>query len=250
VSLHPLANRFGSVAEAYELGRPEYPPSIIAELMTALHLRPGDPVLDLAAGTGKLSRALLAGGLDLTAVEPQEPLRELLASTIGAERVRDGLAEAIPLADDSLAAVTVADAIHWFTLGTALREIARVLRSGGSLAVLTTIADWGDASWAHEVGMLLAGLRPEHPHFDGPPWQEGVRASGLFDEPRELSLTWQREVTPEMIVAHVASISWIAALEEPERSQTLARVATLVEQGDTPDQLPLHVHIGVAQLSA
>jgi SAM-dependent methyltransferase len=216
--------------------------------MAEVHLQAGDPVLDLAAGTGKLSRALCAGGLDVVAVEPQAPLREMLAASIGPERVRDGLAEAIPLAEDSLAAVTVADAIHWFKQDAALAEIARVLRTGGSLAVLTTIPDWAEASWAHEVGTLLAGLRPAHPHFDGPPWQEGVRASGRFGEPREVSMTWQREVTPEVIVAYVASMSWIAALDEPRRSETLGRVATLVEQGQTPAQLPFHVRVGLAEL--
>jgi len=250
VSLHPLADRFGSVAEAYELGRPEYPPTVVIALMAEMHLQAGDPVLDLAAGTGKLSRALLAAGLDVVAVEPQAPLREMLAASIGRERVRDGLAEAIPLAEDSLAAVTVADAIHWFRQDAALAEIARVLRAGGSLAVLTTIPDWGEASWAHELGTLLAGLRPAHPHFDGPPWQEGVRASGRFGEPREVSMTWQREVTPQVIVAHVASMSWIAALDEPRRSEMLGRVATLVEQGQTPAQLPFHVRVGLAELCA
>src|SRR5690242_672781 len=99
-------------------------------------------VLDLAAGTGKLSRALLAGGLDLIAVEPLAPLRDLLAEKIGAERVREGVAEAIPLDSESVDAVTVADAFHWFDHPRALGEIERVLRAGGGLAVLAMVPDW------------------------------------------------------------------------------------------------------------
>jgi SAM-dependent methyltransferase len=248
VSLHPLAGRFGTVAEAYERGRPEYPPAVAGALAAELGLSPGAAVLDLAAGTGKLSRALLAGGLDVVAVEPQAPLREVLAATIGAERVHDGLAEAIPLGDGSVSAVTVADAIHWFQQDAALGEIARVLRAGGGLAVLTTIPDWGEASWAHDVGTLLAELRPAHPHFDGTPWQESVRRSGRFGEPREVRMTWMRDVSPQVVIAHIASMSWVAALEQHERAQALERFATLVEAGTTPAKLPFHVILGLCTL--
>ena len=248
MALHPLADRFASVADEYELGRPEYPAAVAGALQAELGLGPQATVLDLAAGTGKLTRALLAAGLDVVAVEPQQALRERLAASVGAERVRDGLAEAIPLPDGSVAAVTVADAIHWFDHAAALAEIARVLENGGSLAVLTTVPDWSGASWSEEVGALLVELRPVHPHFEGPPWQQAVRESGLFEEPRELRVTWSRDASPERMVAHVGSISWIAALEEPERAATLARVATLIENGTTPGQLPIHVVIGLAAL--
>jgi ubiquinone/menaquinone biosynthesis C-methylase UbiE len=220
----------------------------VGALTAELGLRPGATVLDLAAGTGKLSRALLAAGLDVVAVEPQQALRERLAASVGAERVRDGLAEAIPLPDDSVAAVTVADAIHWFDHARALAEIARVLTDGGGLAVLTTLPDWSGTSWGEEVGGLLAELRPAHPHFEGPPWQQLLRDSGRFEEPRELRITWWREASPERMVAHVGSMSWIAALEEPERAATLSRVAALIEDGTTPELLPAHVMVGLAAL--
>ena len=109
------------MAEEYELGRPEYPPAVAGALTAELGLRPGAAVLDLAAGTGKLSRALLAAGLGVVVRRaPAAPLRERLAASVGAERVLDGLAEAIPLPDGAVAAVTVADAIHWFDHARAL----------------------------------------------------------------------------------------------------------------------------------
>ena len=80
MTLHPLADRFASVADEYELGRPEYPPGVVGALAAELGLKAGATVLDLAAGTGKLSRALLAAGLDVVAVEPQQALRERLAA--------------------------------------------------------------------------------------------------------------------------------------------------------------------------
>ena len=249
MALHPLAARFAEVADAYERGRPEYPPAVAGALAAELRIPPGGRVLDLAAGTGKLTRALLGIGLDVVAVEPQEPLRELLAARIGAERVRDGVAEAIPLPDASVAAVTVADGFHWFDHAAALAEIARVLQPGGGLAVLSTVPDWSGTSWADEVGTLLMGLRPEHPHFDGPPWQDAVRAQGGWTELREVRVTASQPASPEQVVDHVGSMSWVAALPEEQRAETLARVREVVSAGETPPEMPVLVVIGLTALA-
>ncbi len=248
MSLHPLAEQFASVADSYERGRPDYPAGTIGALMAELRLRPGSPVLDLAAGTGKLTRALVAGGLDVLAVEPQDALRARLIANVGLERVREGLAEDIPLPDDAVDAVTVADAFHWFDHAKALAEIGRVLRRGGGLAVISTVPDWSGASWSHEVGSLLTELRPRHPNFDGPPWQESVRASGRWTEPREIQVLSPRPADPEQIVDHVASVSWMAALPERERADALARVRALVQAGETPGELPVHFVLGLTEL--
>jgi SAM-dependent methyltransferase len=249
MALHPLAEQFASVADAYERGRPEYAPAVIGALAAELGLGPGDPVLDLAAGTGKLTRALLAFGLDVVAVEPQGSLRDKLAERVGSERVREGVAEAIPLPDGSVAAVTAADAFHWFDRDRALTEIRRVLRPGGALAVISTVPDWSGASWSHELGSLVAGTRPHHPHFDGPPWQDAVRAAGAWGEPREVRVTTNLPADPERIVDHLASMSWIAGMPDGERAETVGRIRELVLSGETPQQLPLHVVIGLATLA-
>ncbi len=245
MSLHPLAANFAAVADAYERGRPETPAAVVDTLIAELGLSGGARVLDLAAGTGKLTRPLLASGLDVIAVEPQGELRESLIATIGAERVRDGLAERIPLADDSVDAVTVADAFHWFDAPSALAEIHRVLRPAGGLAILSTSPDWSGASWAHELGTLIGGLRPAHPRVDGPSWQDAVRAAGCWDEPREIDMTVSQPADAERMSAYVASISWIAALPDRERAQTLDAVRALVQAGETPPELGLQVVVGL-----
>ena len=246
MALHPLAASFAEVAGTYERGRPEYAPAVVGAITAELGIPAGGPVLDLAAGTGKLTRALLGLGLDVTAVEPQSSLRELLVASIGSERVREGLAESIPLPDESVAAVTVADAFHWFDHTLALAEIRRVLRPGGGLAVLTTVPDWSGASWAHEVGTLMSGLRPEHPGFDGPPWQDAVRAADGWSEPREIRMTTFQPVVREQFVDYIASISWIAALPDERRAETLAQIAAIVSAGQAPAELPVHVILGLA----
>jgi SAM-dependent methyltransferase len=245
VTLHPLAESFASVAAAYERGRPEYAPAVVGALSAELGIGAGATVLDLAAGTGKLTRALLAGGLDVVAVEPQGPLREMLAARIGDERVREGLAEAIPLPEDSVDAVTVADAFHWFDHAAALAEIRRVLRPGGGLAVLTTIPDWRGASWAQELGATMERLRPVHPNFDGPSWKDAVRAEGGWSDPREVRVSTSHASDPEAIVQYLGTVSWVASLDEEQRGETLAQLSRLISDGETPPELALHVVIGL-----
>jgi ubiquinone/menaquinone biosynthesis C-methylase UbiE len=245
--LHPLATGFVEVAEAYDRGRPEYTPSVAETIAAELHLAPSARVLDLAAGTGKLTRALLGVGLDVVAVEPQAQLRELLAVRVGAERALEGLAEKIPLPDDSVAAVTVAEAFHWFDKVAALREIKRVLIDGGGLAVLRILPDWGGASWAHEVGTLIADLCPEHPQFASP-WQETVKQEGCWTEPREVRLTTMQPASVEGLLDYVTSISWIAALPDAQRAETMARIGDLIAAGETPGEIPFNVAIGLTTL--
>lgn len=249
MSLHPLAENFASVADRYERGRPEYAPAVVGALMAELGLGQGSLVLDLGAGTGKLTRALLLAGLEVMALEPQGALRDRLIASVGAERVRDGLAEAIPLADASVEAVTIADAFHWFDRQAALSEIARVLQPGGGLAVLSTAPDWNGASWAHELGSLVSSLRPEHPFFDGPTWQEAVRAAGRWKAVRDIRVTTTQSLDPARIVDHLASMSWMAALPDDRRADAIASMRKLIDEGETPAEMRVHVSLGLAELA-
>ncbi len=248
MSLHPLAAQFSTVADVYERGRPEYPPAVVGAIAGELDLSPGARVLDLAAGTGKLTRALLAAGLDVVAVEPQAPMREVLMQSVGGERTLEGLAEAIPLGDSTVEAVTVADAFHWFDRELALAEIRRVLAPGGGLAVISTGPDWRGASWAHAVGSLMRDARPEHPHFDGPAWGEVVRAAGGWSAPREIRVTSAQPADAERVLVYLQSLSWVAAIPESERADLLARVSELIGEGETPAEMPTHFQIGLASL--
>jgi SAM-dependent methyltransferase len=245
MALHPLSERFAEVADVYERGRPDYAPAVVGAVAAELGIGAGTPVLDLAAGTGKLTRALLAFGLDVIAVEPQAPLRELLAANVGDDRVREGFAEDIPLPDGSVAAVTVADAFHWFDHEKALKEIARVLRPGGGLAVLNTVPDWRGASWADEVGTMMEKLRPEHPGIDGPPWQDAVRAAAAWSELREVRVIVNQPANAAKFVDYIASVSWVAALPGDKRAETLARIAAATAAGETPSEIPVTTTVGL-----
>jgi ubiquinone/menaquinone biosynthesis C-methylase UbiE len=130
------ATGFARSAEAYERGRPGYPPEAILYLLG--RLPHGATVLDLAAGTGKLTRPLLAHGLRVVAVEPVAEMRAALPAE---SQALEGTAEAIPLEHESVDGVTVGQAFHWFDADAALAEIARVLRPGGYVIVA---ASWGE----------------------------------------------------------------------------------------------------------
>jgi ubiquinone/menaquinone biosynthesis C-methylase UbiE len=130
-----LGRTFGRVAEAYDRLRPEFAPEAIDHAVAELGLEPDATVLDLAAGTGKLTRPLRERFAHVIAVEPDDAMRAYLGGD-----VRAGSAEAIPLEDASVDAVFVGDAFVWFDAPRALAEIDRVLRSGGGLVLMWR--DW------------------------------------------------------------------------------------------------------------
>jgi ubiquinone/menaquinone biosynthesis C-methylase UbiE len=141
VTVNPLAARaFGGQADAYERGRPGWPEDAVATLLGRWGAR---QVLDLAAGTGKLTR-LLVPHAEVTAIEPVDGMRAVLEQQVPGAHVLAGTAEEIPLPDESVDAVFAAEAFHWFDLERAPAEIARVLRAGGHLAVLFNRPGWDD----------------------------------------------------------------------------------------------------------
>lgn len=249
MKIHPLATKFAAVADSYERGRPEYAPAAVGALAAELGIGPEALVLDLAAGTGKLTRALVAAGLDVVAVEPQAELRRVLAASVGEHRVVDGLAEEIPLDDGAVDAVTVADGFHWFDRPAALTEIRRVLRPGGGLAIVSTFPDWSGASWAEELGALMEETRPEHPLFDGPSWQEVVRSAGGWTEPREVRVTTSQPARADLMADYLGSISWVAGMPDVEREETRRRIDAIVTAGETPAEIPLNVVIGLTSVA-
>jgi SAM-dependent methyltransferase len=127
------ARSFGSVADLYEASRPEYADGAVDWVAERLPLR---EVLDLAAGTGKLTRQLVARGARVVAVEPDPEMRAVFARVLPGVPVRDGRGEAIPLADASVDVVAVGQAFHWFEAEAALAEMHRVTRPGGGFALL------------------------------------------------------------------------------------------------------------------
>lgn len=235
---------FSRTAKEYERGRPSYPPEAVEELLAALRLRPGARVLDLAAGTGKLTRLLTAAGLEVVAVEPLEAMRAELVAALPSVEALAGTAEAIPLAGAAVDAVLVAQAFHWFDPPRALAEIHRVLRPGGGLGLVWNSWD-ASAGWLARVSAPLDVVRRGTPQFRDGAWRRGVEASPLFGPLRERVVTHTQETDREAFVGRIASISAVGALPAADRTTLLARLAALVP-AEAPLLVPYRTHVYTA----
>lgn len=212
MSIHPWAAAgFGSAAEAYERGRPGYPPEAVAWLAERLDLGPGKTVIDLGAGTGKLSRLLAETGTRVIAVEPVDEMRAF----VEVEAIA-GTAEAIPLPDASADAVTAAQAFHWFRTEEALAEIDRVLRPGGALALVANRLDRRDPT-TDAFAAILDRYRG-HASLETEPASEAQR----FPHAQTLDA--------DALAARLASETSIATLPAERRAEALDAVRALAPQ--------------------
>ena len=228
-----LARSFERAAEAYERGRPGYAEAAL----DSVHLSPHAVVLDLAAGTGKLTRQLVERFAHVIAVEPLDGMRAVLERLVPQADAVKGTATEIPLADEAVDAVFVGEAFHWFATDEAVREIVRVLRPRGVLAILFNQLD-GD----FEPPLPKAFWDAYHAGAIEKPPEQTVRTGlwrapfpGPFQPFTEQSFPNPVELDREGILAQAASWSMIAALPEPDRARLLARLDELA-----PEQVYRH----------
>lgn len=228
--LHELVRGFGD-AGAYERGRPRLGPAPIAAMREILG---GPRVLDLGAGTGLVARALLGAGLDVVAVEPLPQMRAVLAPVIGAERVLDGRAEAIPLPGASVDGAVSSDAFHWFDGPRAARELHRVVRPGGAVVVCIVVEadDEPRPPWSDELEAVVAELRAEadHPHAAGPRRPSALDAHGGFTALEHRRIPFAHATDREGLLAYVASMSFVGILPAPRRAAVLRRVGAILDR--------------------
>jgi SAM-dependent methyltransferase len=224
MDVHPIAAAgFGSSADAYERGRPGYPAAAIRWIARQLRLQEGVTVVDLAAGTGKLGRAIAATGARVIAVEPVKAMRRAIG--LGLEAV-EGTAEAIPLPDGSVDLVTVGQAFHWFDGDAALAEIHRVLRPGGSLALFWNVRRLEDPIQA-AIEKLIQPHCENIPRHRTGAWREAFARTRLFGPLEKTSFPHEQLLDADGLALRVGSISAIAALREAERSQLLGTIRSL-----------------------
>jgi SAM-dependent methyltransferase len=233
--LHPAARGFGLAADLYERGRPDYPGPAIAWLVDRLGLRPGRTVVDLAAGTGKLTRLLLPSGADVIAVEPIAEMRALIRGA----RAIEGTAEAIPLPDASADAVTVGQAFHWFRDAEALAEIHRVLRRGGGLGLIWNTRDETDPVQA-AVSEIIEPLGRGTPRRHKRDWARVIGAHETAAFPHE------QVVDEDGLVERFLSISFVAAAPLEGRADVEARLRALGREHGAPIRLPYVTEVYVA----
>jgi SAM-dependent methyltransferase len=218
---------FGAAAAAYAEHRPDYAQ---AAVRWALDTAPGPRVLDLGAGTGKLTAALVALGAEVIAVEPDPAMLVELRRALPAVRALPGWAEAIPLPDASVDAVLAGHALHWFDMAVAGSEIARVLVPDGILAGLWNVID-NRVDWVAGLECVsgsaaigprdtLRGWRAETAHGH-------LRPSGLvaqFGPPERAEFPHGQRRTADSLVATIATRAGVLVMPEPEQDATLGRI--------------------------
>jgi len=234
-----LSSSFGAAATAYAAHRPDYAQDAVR---WALEPAPGSRVLDLGAGTGKLTATLAAAGADVTAVEPDPAMLTELRRALPDVRALPGSAEAIPLPDASVDAVLAGNAMHWFDMAVAGPEIARVLAPGGVLAGLWNVMD-DRVDWV--VGLERVGgsaaigprdtpasWRAETAGAHLPKWGEAAR----FGSPEQAEFPHGQRRTADSLVATLATRAGMLVMPAQEQVATLGRIrAFLASRPETAE---------------
>ena len=233
----PRSLAFGAVADIYDRVRPPYSSRLLDRAEHALQLGPGSRVLDLAAGTGRLTRELARRFATVFAVEPDDQMRALIEEGT----VLSGSAEAIPLDAASVDAVFVGEAFHWFDPSRAIREIARVLRPHGGLAVI--YAHW----WETEPPVPEAATEALRAVYEGsrPPWDAAFERSP-FEPLRREYFDEAMTVDAEKLLALYSTTSSLAHLDDSRRTALLDEVGSHL---GGPYRLPIKHELAWTRLS-
>jgi SAM-dependent methyltransferase len=237
--LPELALSFGNVAETYHRVRPPYSRPLLDRAQQALELDSSARILDLAAGTGRLTQELRRRFTDVVAVEPDERMRTVHGTALA------GSAEAIPLHAASVDAVFVGEAFHWFDPAAAIPEVVRVLRPRGGLVIVST--HW----WETEPPLPSAALEVLSEPYERsrpqrrPPWDDAF-AESPFEPLRYERAEGALTVGPDELLTLYSTTSSLAALPDDERAALFARVRPLLAR---PYRLPLRHELTWTRLS-
>ena len=227
-----LATSGFQAAAAYEEGRPGYAPEAVAAVVKHLGLSQHSTVLDLAAGTGQLARVLVPRVASVLAVEPSAPMRRVLAERVPPARVLAGAAESLPLEDESVDAVVVGEAFHWFDGDAAVREIARVLRPRGGVGLLWNVVTDITPAWPAELDDLLNRHRnekvPDEQRYSSGHWRRAFDGTDSFGPLTSGSAEHTQTFDRSASLAQIASWSYIGSLPEDVRLRVLEDAGSLL----------------------
>jgi SAM-dependent methyltransferase len=227
---------FDSAAAEYERHRPEYPEEALRWPVEQLGLGPRSRVLDVGAGTGKLTRGLVALGLEVVAVEPGAPMLHQLTLAVPEAEALEAPAESIPLPDESVDAAFAGQAYHWFDRERAVPELNRVLRTGGGLALL-----W---NWWDERDPLQRELGPVVGFGGHRPFaEEELPAAPWFREVARTVVDSAEDSSPEAVVAHLSTTSMFLTMDADERERRLAEVHAVASRYGARFKVPRQTYV-------
>lgn len=228
--IHDTAARgFHAGAEAYERGRPDYPDEAVDHLINALGLGPGRVVVDVGAGTGKLTRLLVKSGAEIIAVEPVEAMRDRCSMLVPTAKVVEGSAEHLPLPAHSVDAIVVAQAFHWFDGDCALHEFHRVLKPGGRLGLIWNVRDHS-APLMRELTRLMEPYEGHTPHYRNGKWRESFDRTDHFSALDVKQFVHVQRGPPKLAIDRVLSVSYMALQPEEERAHVAHQIRELLNR--------------------
>jgi SAM-dependent methyltransferase len=221
--VHKLAAAGFNAPDRYDRGRPGYPRAAVDWLVSLFHLDRSSVVLDLAAGTGKLTGALVPTGARLIAVEPSAAMRDRLAGTVPSAELLDGVAEAIPLPTGTADAVTAGQAFHWFRGTEALREICRVLRPGGGLGILFNRRDLTQPLQL-ELSRVMARYAHGAPEHRDERWRAELDTTDMFEPIGEQRVRHEQVLDAAGLCDRVLSVSYMTVLGDDDRGRVTSEL--------------------------
>lgn len=247
------AHSFGSIAEEYERWRPGVDPAVADWFVP----EPVARVIDVGAGTGKLSRLLVPRAAEVVSVEPDQRMRAVLARRVPEAAVLEGAGERIPVDDASADAVVVSSAWHWMDHAATAREIARVLRPGGTLGVVWSGLDWTDewfqgmrarveAEPATQRSDMIAALVDRAAAFDSTHVLE-LPPDAPFEAPEQRWISWDLPMTADDLVGLLGTVSGVIVLPDDGRRAVISEVREMLRrygdlEGDATVSLPFRAH--------
>lgn len=232
---------FEAAADAYEQGRPDYPAAAIDWLAQELRIGRSSRVVDLGAGTGKLTRLLKPTGAKLIAVEPLAAMRQKLAELLPEVQTVDATAEALPLPAASADAVLAGQAFHWFCNAKAVEAIHCVLKPGGRLGLIWNYRDVA-TPWVAELQRIIDRLERQVPSYRTGEWRQVFAAKPLFGPLHERTFEHTQTGDLETMLARVTSMSYVATLPPERRQQVLDEVRQLFAALPQPIVFPYTTH--------
>jgi len=228
---------FGEVAQQYQAARPTYPDGLYDSIAELSGIGPGDPVLDVGAGTGKATESLVARGYDVTAVEPSPEMASVLQSRLPEVDVQVSNFEECEFDAHSFAVITAAQSWHWVDPAQGPHKAHSLLRPGGWLALFWNASALDDCEWHDELQPIYARITPGMTHDKIAPQQDAsvqaqfaaIRGSGLFDDPVRREVAWRERYTTDAYIALLATASNHRMLPDEQRAELHAAIAESID---------------------